>query len=364
MNLVITFPDTYFTDFVFSVHEGSVADDVLKAAEEEWNINTDVVSITHDGVPLELSSKLMNRGLQEDATLALKQAADKVYTSFDLSNSYQEVEDFFKKNPEKCCYMNAETLTEGSDLELKLLNVPRIAFINAGSVKGIRNKFLFNCYQVLSVDLSSLHSITRIGDNFANGCRRLTRLDISSSKGISSIGEYFLGNCSALESVSLDLPSLESIDERFLLNSGIRELDLSSLVKLTSIGSDFLRGSSVKKVILPDNITEIDKGFLCRCSSLCSIDLKPLSRITILPQNFLCCCPSLVGLDLTPLSEVVEIQSLVLSECDSILSIDLSPLVNVLEVKEGLLRGSEWISHLQIKRFYDEVRKRTSSANR
>eukprot|EP00760_Papus_ankaliazontas_P039477 PhM_4_TR9581/c1_g1_i2/m.92456 len=77
--------------------------------------------------------------------------------------------------------------------------------------------FLSGYSRFLSLDLSPLTNVTRIGPWFLGQCSGLTTLDLSPLANVMEIGDGFLSYC-----------------------SGLSSLDLSPLTKLTKIGRSFL----------------------------------------------------------------------------------------------------------------------------
>ena len=84
---------------------------------------------------------------------------------------------------------------------------------------------------------------------------------------------------------------------------------------------------------------KIGDNFLRDCENLTSIDLSPLSNVTLIGHNFLRNCKNLTSIDLSPFSNVTSISSYFLSSCENLTSIDLSPFSNVTSIGGSFLSG-------------------------
>ena len=73
------------------------------------------------------------------------------------------------------------------------------------------------------------------------------------------------------------------------------------------------------------------------CTGLTTLDLSPLSRVTVVQNSFLQGCSGLTALDLSPLSRVTEVQSSFLLGCAGLTALDLRPLSRVTEVQSSFL---------------------------
>jgi hypothetical protein len=66
-------------------------------------------------------------------------------------------------------------------------------------------------------------------------------------------------------------------------------------------------------------------GFLAGCTGFTTVDLSPLSQVTVLPEAFLYGCTGLTSVDLSPLSQVTEVHEGFLEGCPQITTVDNIP---------------------------------------
>ena len=105
---------------------------------------------------------------------------------------------------------------------------------------------------------------------------------------------------------------------------------------------------AVRNLRVYGNVTCTPTYFLAWCIGLKSIDLSPLSQVTVIQGHFLSGCVGLTSIDLSPFCKVTEVYESFLAECTSLASLDLSPLSQVTEVGEGFLHGCTGLSSLDI----------------
>ena len=105
------------------------------------------------------------------------------------------------------------------------------------------------------------------------------------------------------------------------------------------IPSHLLKGCSGLDLSPLSHVTQVQVGFLARCTELKTLDLSPLSQVRKVPAGFLWECFDLAVLDLSPLSQVTEVQAGFLARCCSLTALDLSPLSRVRKVQNGFLFG-------------------------
>jgi uncharacterized repeat protein (TIGR02543 family) len=138
--------------------------------------------------------------------------------------------------------------------------------------------FLYSCTGLTELDLSPLSGLTTIGQSFLNLCTGLSSLDLSALNNITTIGRVFLDSDPGIVSLTLpeEMPELVSIGEYFMRTSSLTSLTLPPMPKLTSIGYDFLRSShsllSLDLSALPASVS-IGNGFLQLCSKLASVNM-------------------------------------------------------------------------------------------
>lgn len=112
-------------------------------------------------------------------------------------------------------------------------------------------------------------------------------------------------------------------------------IDISQLSKVTRIEGRFLAGcSSLTSIDLSplSQVTEMGPSFLAGCSGLKEIDLQPLSHLIVIQRSFLSGCTGLKKVDLSPFSQVTKIEASFLASCTGVKEIDLSTLTQVTQV--------------------------------
>jgi hypothetical protein len=239
-----------------------------------------------------------------------------------------------------------------------LYNCENLTSINLSplsNIESIGNDFLFYCHNLTSINLSPLSNIKSIGDYFLSRCFRLENIDLSSLSNIKSIGNNFLYSCSGLKGINLSpLSNIESIGDYFLYScSGLKGIDLSPLSNVKSIGNNFLSNcENLTKINFSSlsNIKSIGYYFLSECVNLKEIDLSPLSNIKSIGNNFLNSCYGLENIDLSPLKNIKSIGDYFLFNCISLTEIDLSPLSNIISFGDGFLHNCKSIKGINLSR--------------
>ena len=102
--------------------------------------------------------------------------------------------------------------------------------------------------------------------------------------------------------------------------------------------------TTVRHVVVYANVVAVPEDFLMKCTGLTTLDLSPLSQVTVVQGSFLEGCIGLTSLDLSPLSQVTEVRGSFLRGCTGLTSLDLSPLSQVTEVQESFLEGCSSIN--------------------
>ena len=200
-----------------------------------------------------------------------------------------------------------------------------------GEVEKIGDKFLQDCTDLKSLDLSGLSNVKVIGDKFLQGCTGLKSLDLSGLSNVEVIGENFLYGC-----------------------TGLTSLDLSPFSKVTRFDEDFLRNcTSLTTLDLSglSQVIDIEDGFLSDCASLTTLDFSPLSNVKIIRYYFLSGCTNLTELDFSPLSNVKIIEDFFLSGCTNLTELDFSPLSNVKIIGNSFLSGCAGLTSLNFSPF-------------
>ena len=151
------------------------------------------------------------------------------------------------------------------------------------SVTEIGNWFLGHCTGLLTVDLTGMRSLTTIGDSFLYGCTSLSTVNLR-GLAVSSVGHSFLCRCFQLRTIDVTcLESVTSVGYSFLSNClSLRTVDLSCLQSLTTIGALFLfnctRLSTINLAGLK-LVRHIGNRFLGQCEALSTIDISGSSGV-------------------------------------------------------------------------------------
>ena len=136
-------------------------------------------------------------------------------------------------------------------------------------------------------------------------------------------------------------PALVVIGDKFLCRcTSLSSLDLSGLQGVRSIGKSFLGGcTSLSTVNLSGlrGVTSIGNWFLSGCTSLSTVDLRGLQGVSSIGKGFLFGCTSLSTVDLSPLQRVTSINSQFLKRCTSLSTVDLSGLQGVTDIESSFL---------------------------
>ena len=155
-----------------------------------------------------------------------------------------------------------------------------------------------NCYNLVSLDLSSLCNLKEIGDfTFQNAeklreiklppslecislgsfenCTSLVRLDLSNLCNLQDIKCDFFKNAWSLREIAFP-PGIIQINTRsFTHSTSLTRLDFSNCEQLGEIGFDtFVRSWSLREIIFPPSLKKISAGSFLECTSLKQLDLS------------------------------------------------------------------------------------------
>jgi hypothetical protein len=131
--------------------------------------------------------------------------------------------------------------------------------------------------------------------------------------------------------------------------SGFTTLDLRPLSKLTLVGNAFLAdcsGLTTLDLRPLSKLISVGNAFFYGCSGLTTLDFRPLSNLTSVGDAFLHACSGLTTLDLTPLSRLTSAGYFFLSDCSGLKRLDLQPLANLTAVGHGFLSGCSGLTTL------------------
>lgn len=204
-----------------------------------------------------------------------------------------------------CCpFANCESLTEVV-FEDGITKIPDSICTKSSikkviipdSVTEIGDYAFYNCRQLISIMMNHnnmAENTISIGFSAFKNCSRLT--DVYLSENVSSIGNYAFSGCTALSSLTLpegvrlgynliENTSISSltIPQNALYNGGIVNrspwTNCKSLTEvifkdgITKIPASMCAESYIKKVVIPDSVTEIDSYAFSGCTSLSSLTL-------------------------------------------------------------------------------------------
>ena len=154
-----------------------------------------------------------------------------------------------------------------------------------------------NCYNLVSLDLSSLCNLKEIENfTFQNAwklreiafppslecitfgsfdfCTSLVQLDLSGLFNLTNIGGEFFKNAHSLQEIIFP-PRVKKINDRSFTNcTSLTRLDISNF-QLEVIGYDaFTNAWSLREIIFPASLKEISAGTFLNCTSLTRLDFS------------------------------------------------------------------------------------------
>jgi hypothetical protein len=124
--------------------------------------------------------------------------------------------------------------------------------------------------------------------------------------------------------------------------TSLTTLNLAPLYKITTINPMFLTGcTGLEHLDLTPlvNVGSIPSRFMWECSGLRTINLSGLHNVQEIPSGFLSGCTALTTLDTSPFTNVTVIPGEFMKGCIGLTSIDLSGLSGVTTIYEGFLMG-------------------------
>ena len=317
MQLSVSFPNSEFQEIIFTATEKSTVRDVLQTAEEEWNVDTELLEISLAGEKISNSDLLLSVGVEVNSELVV--SAICVFNKQNLSDEtfLNKIRTMKKQNNDDTIIIDASTFTEDGCLSCSLECIPSAicVFTNSNSVTTIANTFLSD----------------------GNSANVINTIDLSSLCNVTTIGDYFLYRNAMLEYVNITgLRSLTDIGSSFLGYTSIGEIDLSSLKNITEIKDRFLENCSLLSALLNisslRNVTKIGDMFLSNCYSLETIDLSELTKLVDIGSFFVCESECLKTINISSFDNVNRIGIGFLAHNVSLQSVDISYLKNVTEI--------------------------------
>ena len=249
MQINISFPDSGFSDVIFTACETSIAGDALRVAASEWGVDISFLQLTCEANLIPEKSKLVSLGFQDGTQLVAVMQRPNVVTREQLLNqeTRSRVDSYFEANPEVMCIIDAKEMTSAGgcfETEEDLLPdcVKHVSFCNCDNVTSLGNNFLCGYKKLETIDFSPLENIEFVGTYFLYNCWELASIDLSFMIKTCTISSYFLVSCYSLTSLDLTpLRHVTAIGDYFLSNcKEIKTIDLSLLSNVRSTGYYFL----------------------------------------------------------------------------------------------------------------------------
>lgn len=244
-----------------------------------------------------------------------------------------------------------------------LLEPCPVSIFRAGTVRLVDINGDYDCASCIVRDVDPNLSIEVHGDDEND---QLDAANINKDSGPVLLRKatvatppHFLSSCKG--AISIVLPELSphlafrEVGFRFVADCrSLSSINLAPLTFVTIIGNDFMREcSNLSEVDLGPlvRVQSIGSGMFARCTTLKFLDTRPLAAsLTNLGQCFLTGCTSLEGIDLGGLSNLERIAHDFLQGCSSLESINLEPLrKNVQLVMWGFLCNCHSLGHVDFR---------------
>ena len=301
----------------------------LNEADDDVNLNSDVVNITEAGTMqqllgddyLDITSLKIVGSINGDDVRCLRQMLGASefsetergkLTTLDLSKA-QIVEggDYYHKGG---LYGNSFTTDDviGNYMFYKCLNLQNIELPE--NAISIEYAAFSDCSSLASIKIGN--RVASIGSFAFSGCSSLASIEIPD--GVTSIPSYAFQNCSSL--TSIDIPDNVTSIEGSAFSS------CSSLVSVT-IGKGvtnmdsyvFSHCSSLASIEIPNGVTSLGSYAFKGCSSLEYVTIG--QGVASIPQNAFEGCSSLVSVIMR--DNVTKIESAAFKDCSSLASIEI-----------------------------------------
>jgi hypothetical protein len=173
------------------------------------------------------------------------------------------------------------------------------------NVEHIKKKFLGSCYNIESVDLSSLTKLSKIENHFLYECKLLNEVKFSNDANIHYVGTYFLDGCKKLKTI-----------------------DLRSFKNINIINNNFMSDcDSIVDVKFPDTfveLTEIKPNFMTNTENLENINFSCFSNVEKIGEFFLF-SSGIKYADLSSLTKLISVEGSFMRSCFNLETVIMSP---------------------------------------
>lgn len=260
--------------------------------------------------------KLYNNGLLE------------IYGSGNTFNYYYEplssLDYYSSKTKPTPWYANTSRITSKLHNNIKTI-------IIASGINSIGDYLFNNCYNLKSITIPE--SVTIIGKNAFKSCTELTSINIPGS--VVSIDESAFRTCKLSEiNVSKNNMNYSSLDgnlynknrtkliryangnrnEEFIIPDSVREIDCCA----------FYSSPFIKRITIPNTITNIKEGTFAYCSKLTSITIP--NSVTAIDYGAFFGCSSITGITIP--DSVKSIGTVAFYDCTSLMSVTIPDSVD------------------------------------
>ena len=197
------------------------------------------------------------------------------------------------------------------------------------NVKVVGNNAFRDCSSLQDVNFAN---VTQIGKGAFSGCSSFENIVITSTT--ESIGKGAFDGCTSLNSITVPFigPDRENEKNKSLsyildCNESSRDHDIEVILSdLTAIhGKAFNKCKGISKIVLPDTVTDIEKGAFKSAASLRSVNLP--AGITVLHEAIFEDCSNLV--EITGGESVEIIEASAFTGCAQLVSVSFPKLKSI-----------------------------------
>lgn len=222
----------------------------------------------------------------------------------------------------------------------------------SGTLTKLPDMFMYNKTDLLEF-IHMPYTVTQVGNNCFDGCTNLYLMDLTSFKNVTNIGTLLCHNCKSLTEIDLTkLKNIRTTGDGFLYGCNVTQYDFSTFTEVTDIGYSFLRETPVITLDLTpiSKITIIKGDVLKNCKSLEYVDLSSFTGVTSIRENFLQFCTNLEYVDLSPLSNVRTITYSFLEGCSNLNNVKFN-FPNLTSIGNSFLKSCTKLEKLDLSTF-------------